>query len=67
MKIFKKFVIFLRKLYGWYREPIPGYRLIRVDPLTVITIIGLITTSWGVGRGIGESRSRLTIYQIHYG
>ena len=53
MKIFKKFVIFLRKLYGWYREPIPGYRLIRVDPLTVITIIGLITTSWGVGRGIG--------------
>ena len=53
MKLFKSFLILLRKLYQWYKEPIPGYRLIRVDPLTVITIIGMITTSWGVGRGIG--------------
>jgi len=53
MKAISKFIALLKKLYQWYKEPIPGYRLIRVDPITVIMIIGLITTSWGVGRGIG--------------
>jgi len=53
MNILTKLISFLQKIYRWYREPIPGYRLVRVDPLTVLTLIGLATTAWGVGRGLG--------------
>ena len=53
MKILAKLASTLRKLYRWYREPIPGSRLVRVDPFTVLTLIGLATTAWGVGRGLG--------------
>jgi hypothetical protein len=53
MKILTKFAFILRKIYRWYRQPIPGSQLIRVDPITVLTLIGLATTAWGVGRGLG--------------
>ena len=53
MKTFRKLSSIIRRFLRWYREPIPGSRLIRVDPLTVLTLIGFMTTMWGVGRGLG--------------
>jgi hypothetical protein len=53
MKTLRKLTSIVRRFFRWYREPIPGSRLIRVDPITVLTLIGLATTAWGVGRGLG--------------
>lgn len=56
MKIIAFFTKSLGKLYRWYREPISGHQLIRVDPITALTILalaGLATSFWGMGRGMG--------------
>ena len=46
-----------KKLIQWYRSPIPGYGLIRVDPffsvVTLLALVGVATTFWGMGRGMG--------------
>ena len=53
MKILGKLLSALRRLVRWYLYPIDGHRLIRVDPFTILAFIGLATTAWGVGKGLG--------------
>ena len=57
MGILRKLIFFLRRIVRWYRYPINGNRLIRVDPFTVLALIGLATTAWGVGKGLGAQAS----------
>jgi hypothetical protein len=57
MRILRKFLFALRRFVHWYQYPIEGHRLIRVDPFTVLALIGLATTAWGVGKGLGAQAS----------
>ena len=52
MKRLSQIIDFLKKIIKWYREPIPGYRLLRVDPILVLAVIGISTTMWSVMRGL---------------
>lgn len=63
MSLLAKILGMLRKLIRWYRDPIPGGSLLRVDPLTVLTLIGLATTAWGVGRGLGVEMTARNVAQ----
>jgi hypothetical protein len=59
MMKFCKFVAILKQFFRWYREPIPGYHLLRVDPITVLTVIvimGLVSTIGGVVGGLETKR-----------
>ena len=56
MKIFKKIIMALKRINGWYRGLMPRSQSFQVNPLVVLTVIGLITTSWGLGTGIGAEK-----------
>jgi hypothetical protein len=63
MRILRKILSALRRFVHWYQYPIDGHRLIRVDPFTVLALIGLATTAWGVGKGLGAQASAENIAQ----
>lgn len=53
MRLFRKMFTGLKNLWRWYRDPIPGQSIYRVDPVTIVMVIGFFTTAWGLGRAIG--------------
>jgi hypothetical protein len=51
-------VFLFQKIICWYREPIPGHRIFRVDPGTVLIAIGIFASLWSVyqaGDGLNQS------------
>ena len=57
MKIIKGLLAVIKKIYRWYREPITGQEIFRVDPVTaLVAMIGLSATFWNMGRGMGVER-----------
>jgi hypothetical protein len=66
MKILARLLNSLQKFRNWYRDPIPGAYIMRLDPVTVLAIIALIgtaTTFWGMGRGIGVEKVSVELAQ----
>ena len=66
MKTIARLIKFLQKFIKWYRDPIPGAYIMRLDPITVLAIIALIgtaTTFWGMGRGIGVEKVSVELAQ----
>ena len=53
MRLFRKIYEGVKSLWRWYRDPIPEHPIYRVDPLTIVMVIGYFTTAWGLGRAIG--------------
>jgi len=43
----------IKKITRWYLDPIPGAHIYRIDPVTIVVVIGFFTTAWGLGRAIG--------------
>lgn len=57
MNIFKKFIMMLKRINGWYIGLMPRSNTFLVHPVIVfITMFGLATTAWGLGTGIGAEK-----------
>jgi len=58
MKLIKRIAVLFQKIICWYRDPIPGHRIFRVDPGTVLLAIGIFASLWSVYQaGAGENQS----------
>jgi len=66
MKLMKRLFALFGKFFRWYRDPVPGSVVLRVEPATVLAIIALIslaTSFWGMGRGIGVEKVSVELSQ----
>jgi hypothetical protein len=56
MKYFKNIPFLFKRMLQWFRRRGSISHTFQVNPLIVLTVIGLITTSWGLGTGIGAEK-----------
>lgn len=66
MRLVSRLFALFAKFIRWYRDPVPGSVVLRVEPATVLAIIALIslaTSFWGMGRGMGVEKVSVELSQ----
>jgi hypothetical protein len=53
MNLIAQTILLLKSCWRWYHSNFMSAQLIRVDPITILALIGMATTAWGIGRGLG--------------